>query len=75
MSQYVCPTQKGNALITKLVTTQKAIIISQVMFGSGVCPNDVNPRMLENLFGPRHDPSDAGIPKRSAQGTGAWIPY
>lgn len=52
MSQYVCPTQKGNALITKLVTTQKAIIISQVMFGSGVCPNDVNPRMLENLIEP-----------------------
>lgn len=52
MSQYMCPTVKGNALITKLVATHKAIIVSRVMFGSGVCPDDVNPRMLENLIEP-----------------------
>lgn len=52
MSQYICLTSKGRELLARLAAAQKAPIISRVMFGSGLCPNDENPRLLEDLIHP-----------------------
>ena len=53
MSQYGCTlTKKGKELLARLAAEEKPLVITKVMFGSGVCPDDVFAGDLEGLIDP-----------------------
>lgn len=53
MSQYGCTlTKKGKELLARLGAEEKPLVITRIMFGSGVCPDEVFAGDLEGLIDP-----------------------
>lgn len=53
MSKYGCTlTRKGKELFASLIAGKQPIVITRIMMGSGVCPDDVFPGDLEGLIDP-----------------------
>lgn len=65
MSQYGCTlTKKGRELLAQVNAAGQPLVFTQILMGSGVCPDDVFPGDLEGLIAPIA-PGTSDVPRCS----------